>query len=169
MHIQFLMVLDGEDFAVQRAGRAVGVVKGLYRQRRRCVRFLPYTDIREGDVLVRRLTHEELLVTAIDLLSLRGLPYERQASFASAKARWRPPAANTRTAPFDWWSIHQEIDRRGGVDRAELRELTSEVQALLERQGELPQGFLAPFSGLLRRHGWVTEPIVKAMLAWATG
>jgi hypothetical protein len=102
MHIQFRMVLDGEDIAVRRAGQTLGVVKGLYRRRNKCVRFLPYTDVREGDVLVRGVTGQQLVVTAIDLRSVRGLPYERQAYVASAKARRRPP-----TASIDWWELPQ--------------------------------------------------------------
>jgi hypothetical protein len=124
------MVQHGEDFEVRRAGKAVAVVMGLYRQRKRYVGFLPYVDVQQRDVLRRKLTDQELVVTAIDIQSVRGLPPERQAYFASAKARRRPQnvkitvhptfastvgvGGNTWSASFDFRSINDETARRGG-------------------------------------------------------
>jgi len=182
MDLRYLIQKFGEEIEIRRGGQTIAFVKGLYRKKEKYIGFMPDTEVQEGDVLFRKVANEELRVTGIDALSLEGRPFERRAYFQTAQPgseQFPQPqsvtyrsiigrgSGHTLTASFDFSSLNEEIDRRGGVDVRELKKMASEVKTLLEQQN-LPKGFLAKFGGLLKRHEWVIEPIAKAILVWAT-
>jgi hypothetical protein len=63
----------------------------------------------------------------------------------------------------------EEVERRGGRDAAELRELIAEVRAAHEN-GEPPdKGRFAKYLGVIQRNGWVAGPIAGTLLSIVTG
>lgn len=70
------------------------------------------------------------------------------------------------TAGFDFRSIEQEIDQRGGADAQELREALEEIRTALERDGSLRQGMLARFGRVMRDNAWFTSHVGQEIVEW---
>jgi hypothetical protein len=63
----------------------------------------------------------------------------------------------------------EEIERRGGRDAAELRELIAEVRALHESGEPVDRGRLARYLRVIQDNGWIAGPIAGTLLSIATG
>jgi hypothetical protein len=61
----------------------------------------------------------------------------------------------------------EEIERRGGPDTEELKEMVAEVEGLLRRGEVLEKGRFARFQELMQRNGWIASPVAGALLGWA--
>jgi len=74
---------------------------------------------------------------------------------------------NTVEAELD--EVEEEIERRGGRDAAELRQLIAEVRTLHQNGELLDKGRLARFLGVIQRNGWVAGPVAGTLLSIVTG
>jgi hypothetical protein len=63
----------------------------------------------------------------------------------------------------------EDVERRGGRDAAELKELIAEVRALHESGGPVDKGRLAKYLEVIQRNGWIASPIAGTLLSSAVG
>lgn len=74
-----------------------------------------------------------------------------------------------RTVEAELDKAEEEVERRGGRDAAELKELIAEVRKAHENGEPLEKGGLARFLGVIQRNGWVAGPIAGTLLSMVTG
>jgi hypothetical protein len=74
-----------------------------------------------------------------------------------------------RTVEAELDRAEEEVERRGGPDAAELKELIEEVMALHASGEPLDRGRLAKYLGVIQDNGWITGPIAGALLSIVTG
>ncbi len=74
-----------------------------------------------------------------------------------------------RTVEAELDKAEEEVERRGGRDAAELKELIAEVRKAHENGEPLEKGRLARFLGVIQRNGWVAGPIAGTLLSMVTG
>lgn len=74
-----------------------------------------------------------------------------------------------RTVEAELDRAEDEIDRRGGRDAAELKELVAELRALHESGEPVDRSRLARYLGVIQRNGWIAGPIAGTLLSIATG
>lgn len=74
-----------------------------------------------------------------------------------------------RTVEAELDRVEEEIERRGGRDAAELRELVAEVRAAHQNGESLDRGRFAKYLGVIQRNGWVAGPIAGTLLSILTG
>jgi hypothetical protein len=74
-----------------------------------------------------------------------------------------------RTVQAELDQAEEEIERRGGSDEAELRELIAEVRALHESDEPVDRGHFAKYLGVIQRNGWIAGPIAGTLLSVFTG
>jgi hypothetical protein len=74
-----------------------------------------------------------------------------------------------RTVEAELDRAEEEVERRGGPDAAELKELIAEVRALHASGEPLDRGRLAKYLGIIQDNGWISGPIAGALLSIATG
>lgn len=74
-----------------------------------------------------------------------------------------------RTVEVELDQAEEEIERRGGRDAAELKELIAEVRAAHENGEPLNKGRFAKYLGVIQRNGWVAGPIAGTLLSIVTG
>jgi len=63
----------------------------------------------------------------------------------------------------------EEIDRRGGSDAVELRELIAEIRSIYQSDEPLQRGSLARYVGVLQNNGWISRPIAGTLLSQLIG
>jgi len=63
----------------------------------------------------------------------------------------------------------QEIDRRGGPDTEELKELIAELKAIHQSGEPVQPGHFAKYMAVIQRNGWVANPIANTLLAQILG
>lgn len=74
-----------------------------------------------------------------------------------------------RTVEAELDRAEEEVERRGGRDAAELKELIAEVRELHESGDSLDRGRFAKYLGVLQRNGWISGPIAGTLLSISTG
>lgn len=74
-----------------------------------------------------------------------------------------------RTVEAELDKAEEEVERRGGRDAEELKELIAEVRKVHENGEPLEKGHLAKFLGVIQRNGWVAAPIAGTLLSMVTG
>jgi hypothetical protein len=63
----------------------------------------------------------------------------------------------------------EEIERRGGRDEAELKELIAKVREAHERGEPLDRGRFAKYLGVIQRNGWIAGPVAGTLLSTVIG
>lgn len=63
----------------------------------------------------------------------------------------------------------EEIERRGGPDAAELKELIAEIRALHESGEPLDKGRLAKYLEVIQKNGWIAGPVAGTLLSIIVG
>jgi hypothetical protein len=74
-----------------------------------------------------------------------------------------------RTVEAELDQAEEEIDRRGGPDAEELKELIAEMRDIHRSNEPLQKGRLAKYLEVIQRNGWVSGPIAGTLLAQLTG
>jgi hypothetical protein len=84
--------------------------------------------------------------------------------------------AEMNNVSFDFGTVEaeldraeEEIERRGGPDAPELKELLAEVRALHEGGEPLDRGRFAKYLEVIQRNGWIAGPIAGTLLSVVTG
>lgn len=68
---------------------------------------------------------------------------------------------------MNFGELYERIDREGGSDKAELRQLVDEVRSLVENEQEIKPGVLQKFREVMQRNSWITGPIASLLLGLA--
>lgn len=73
-----------------------------------------------------------------------------------------------RTAEIELQQTREEVERRGGPDAEELRELLNEVEELLHNGQPLEKGRFSKYVGVLQRNGWIVGPVASLIMNYAS-
>lgn len=188
---QEILQLAGETFQVARPGHTTHAATGL--RTTTYISFFPGDDVQVGDVLTSIATEEVFYIVALEeqiidgeTLSVHAV-YEtdarkvdhleavharEQSTFARGEQEYGSAAGAREHAVLagavDLRQIAQEIERQGGPDQAALNAMVAALNKALNGADLPERGFLAPFSALLERHGWIGGSVATALLQWAT-
>ena len=69
---------------------------------------------------------------------------------------------------FEFNTLEEEIEERGGEDTEALKNMLREIRTTLEQQESLGRRSLEGWSELINRHSWIAGPIAQLLLLYAT-
>jgi hypothetical protein len=69
---------------------------------------------------------------------------------------------------FEFKTLEEEIEERGGEDTEALKNMVREIRTTLEQQESLGRRRLEGWSELINRHSWIAGPIAQLLLLYAT-
>ena len=177
---------NGQSLTIARGGVIVNQVVGVKAVGKGYFVFRPGVDVRTNDE-IRTVVGDAYYVVDIDDVPREAVMahFETQVERDRRLAASQPssttinmrdaygPNINTgtqrdvsMTAEFDFRSIEQEIDQRGGADAEELRQALAEIRAALEQDGTLRQGMLARFGRAMRENTWFTSHVGQEIVEW---
>jgi hypothetical protein len=177
------MKLSGEDFEINRDGKMI-VIKGVKNRQkatnRQYIQFYPGTDVRAGDVLIRKLSGDEWLVVEIDHTAIQGKLFSVNAFYQTSFEREKLSvpsvsytfnnssniiAGNQSSAIMNIkiGEIEAAIEKNGGTEKTELLAMVMEIKEAFEKQDKLSKGFLARFSETLEKHSWITGSLTQLL------
>lgn len=178
-----MMKLAGEDFEIAR-GEERYSVKGVRNTQkstnRKYIQFYPGTDVKAGDILIRKISGDEWLVVDIDHQTFQGKLFSINAYYQTSFEREKQSVqsvsytfnsssniiAGSQTNAvmnINIGEIEAEIERNGGDDKAELLAMVIEIMEAFEKQNTLSKGSFARFSETLERHSWITGSLVQLL------
>ena len=196
MNLERFMSRFGEDFEIIREGKTVYQGPGLRNTGkatgRNYVGFYPGTDVKPGDWLKSVASGDEFHVLDVESRVVKKAVFEVKAYYETkVENRQRIESAGTQSPAFhigaafgsiigtqqdasltftlDFTQLQGEIEKRGGEDVEELKEMVAEIQQSLQQEQVVRRGWLARFSGLMERHSWITGALAEALLGWAVG
>jgi len=178
-----MMGLTGEEFEITRDGekRTVKGVKNRQKATNRSyVQFYPGTDVKAGDILIRKLSGDEWLVVEIDHQAIQGKLFSVNAYYQTSFEREKPSVQSvsytfhnssniiagsqaTATMNVNIGEIEVAIEKNGGTDKAELLAMVMEIKEAFEKQDTLSKGSLARFSETLEKHSWITGSLIQLL------
>lgn len=178
-----MMKLAGEEFEIARNGKKSTVKGAKNRQNstnRKYIEFFPGTDVKEGDVLIRKISGDEWLVEEIDHHVIEGKLFSVKAFYQTKFEREKPslqPVSYTfnnssniiagsqaaATLNVNIGAIEAEIEKNGGTEKAELLAMVMEIKEAFEKQDKLSKGFLVRFSETLEKHSWITSSLIQLL------
>lgn len=178
-----MMKLTGEDFEIARDGKK-STVKGVKNSQkatnRKYIQFYPGTDVKAGDVLIRKLSGDEWLVVEIDHQAIQGKLFSVNAYYQTSFEREKPSVQSVSytfnnssniiagsqaaaTMNVNIGEIEAAIEKHGGTDKAELLAMVMEIKEAFEKQDTLSKGSLARFSETLEKHSWITGSLIQLL------
>ena len=178
-----MMKLLGEEFEIARDGKK-NTVKGAKNKQqathRKYIEFYPGTDVKAGDVLIRKLSGEEWLVEEIDHQAIQGKLFSVKAYYETSFERKKlsvQPVSYTfnnssniiagsqaaATMNVNIGEIESAIEKNGGTEKAELLAMVMEIKEAFEKQDKLSRGSLARFSETLEKHSWITSSLIQLL------
>jgi hypothetical protein len=178
-----IMRLGGEEFEIVR-GEERHTVKGARNRQtatnRRYIQFYPGTDVKEGDILIRKVSGDEWLVVEVDHQTIQGklfsvdafyqTSFEREKSSTPSVSYTFHNSSNiiagsqtTATMNINIGEIEKEIEEKGGSDKEELLAMVREIKDLFENQDQVNKGSLAKFSETLEKHSWITGSLIQLL------
>jgi hypothetical protein len=178
-----MMKLAGEEFEIVRGDerRAIKGAKNTQKTtNRKYIQFYPGTDIKAGDILVRKVSGDEWLVVEIDHHVIQGQVFSVNAYYQTRLEQEKTPAQSisytfnnssniiagsqtSATMNVNIGEIEAEIEKNGGSDKAELLAMVMEIKQAFENQETLSKGWLARFSETLEKHSWITGSLVQLL------
>jgi len=184
---QEILQLAGETFQVERPGHSTRAAIGL--RTTTYISFFPEDDVQVGDVLRSVATGEVFYIIETDEQIIDGekltvhAVYEtdaeriehleaahEQSAFAGEPEHGSTPGSGEqglRGGAVDLRQLELAIERQGGPDNEALHAMVAALNKALNGAEPPERGFLAPFSTLLERHGWLGGAIAGALLQWA--
>lgn len=178
-----MMNLTGEEFEIARDGKK-STVKGVKNSQkatnRKYIQFYPGTDVKAGDVLIRKLSGDEWLVVEIDHQAIQGKLFSVNAYYQTSFEREKPSVQSVSytfnnssniiagsqaaaTMNVNIGEIEAAIEKHGGTDKAELLAMVMEIKEAFEKQDTLSKGSLARFSETLEKHSWITGSLIQLL------
>lgn len=178
-----MMKSAGEDFEIARDGKKSSI-KGVKNHQkatnRQYIQFYPGTDVRAGDVLIRKLSGDEWLVVEIDHIVIHGKLFSVNAFYQTSFEREKLSVpsvsytfnnssniiAGSQAAAImniNIGEIEAAIEKNGGTEKAELLAMVMEIKEAFEKQDKLSKGFLARFSETLEKHSWITGSLIQLL------
>jgi len=178
-----IIKLAGEEFEVLRDDN-VRTIKGARNTQkstnRKYVQFYPGTDIKVGDLLIRKLTGDKWAVIEVDPRIVHGQVFSVNVFYQTEveREKQRPQAASytfnnssniiagsqaSATMNVNIGEIESEIQERGGPDKEELLEMVSEIKQAFEKKDTLSKGSLVRFSETLEKHSWITSSLIQLL------
>lgn len=176
----------GQALTISRGGEIITQLVGVKVPGKGRFVFRPGEDVRTNDE-IRTTAGDAYYVLDVDDVPREGLiaHFETQAQRNQRLAASRPSTTNINMGDaygsnintgtqydvqmdtgFDFRSIEQQIDQRGGADAEELRQALTEIRASLEQDGSLRRGTLARFGGAIRDNAWFTSHVGKEIVEW---
>lgn len=181
------MELSGEDFEIVRGGETRPMQGTRNKQKgtnRRFVKFYPDTDVKVGDILIRKISGDKWDVVEVDPDIISGQVFSVNAYYQTdlEREKQQPQAVSYTfnnssniiagsqaivTMNVDIGKIEAEIGERGGPDKEGLLAMVMEIKQAFEKQDTLSKGSLARFSETLEKHSWITGSLIQLLGAAA--
>jgi hypothetical protein len=175
------MKLTGEEFEIARGDTrlAAKAIKNTEKgTQRKYVQFYPGTDVKVGDLLIRKASGDEWVVVEVDPRVLQGHVFSVNAYYETKLEREKrqPQAVNytfhnssniiagsqsSATININIGKIEAEIEEKGGSDKEQLLAMITEIKQAFEKQEVLSKGSLTKFSEMLEKHSWITASLVQ--------
>ena len=70
-----------------------------------------------------------------------------------------------RTVEAELDRAEEEIERRGGPDAVEFKELIAEIRDIHQGNEPLHKGRLAKYAEIIQRNGWISGPVAGTLLS----
>lgn len=182
MVLKRFMRLGGQKYFVVRNGdKQPDLIDGLPNNDKggKYIGFYPETNVITGDWIEHNQTGQRLYIHDTDYdykgknqpLQLKGYywteaQYERENEKSSDTSFNFYGSVNNAivgtqqhaTLTVQIENLYQEVEKRGGEDKEQLKKMLDVIQAALDR-GEVKKGSLRQFSDLLAKHNWIMGPL----------
>ena len=184
------MNLNGETFQIERNGEVIASHKGLLSRERgkKMCGFVPDTDVKENDWLIRQETGERFFVSEIEYVRFDGKmeslnayykteseynkPQEKRGNVFNVQNAYGSVIGTGNTATIHYGNTLDEIKKYvnecDSPDKAELEKIVSLLEMVVNDQVPASKGLFSKFSAVMERHSWLSGAVAGTLLSWLT-
>lgn len=183
--------MQGIEVLIERDGQPLKKLRGLFNAetntKRKYCGFLPDTDIRPNDWIVKTDTGERLFVVDTKSQSFRGKTesikafYQTGAEHENSTQNTQQPIFNIQnaygsvigignTASFSYQNavneLRETIESSESPDKEELKQIVSLLEMVVKNQVPASKGLFSKFSGVMERNSWISSAVASAIMTW---
>lgn len=183
----------GVDVSIERNGTVLQTIKGLFNstkdEHRKYCGFLPGTDVKPNDWIIKVETGERFYVLDTESQSFNGklscidayyqtaVEYKNsnknsQQSVFNIQNAYGSVIGNGNTATINYNNSIQDIKKAiaesESTDKEELKQIVSLLEMVVNNQVPASKGLFSRFSEVMERNSWITGSIAGALLSWLT-
>lgn len=184
--------MNGVEVSIERNGTALQTVKGLFNStedHRKYCGFLPGTDIKPNDWIIKVETGERFYVLDTESRSFNGRLSCINAYYQTA-VEYKNSNKNSQQSVFNIQNaygsvigsgnnatinynnsiqdIKKSIAESKSPDKDELDQIVSLLEMVVNNQVPASKGLFSKFSEVMERNSWITGSIAGAVLSWLT-
>lgn len=189
--LKILLKNAGQLFDIERNGNILFSTEGILNHetttKRKCINFLPETDIKPGDWVISSSNDKFYIEdtktlffqkqpNAINAYYLTEIEYQKSlqtnnATFNIQNAYGSVIGTQAHVIMNYNDSINQvkdQIKSSDSPDKEELQQIISLLEMVVNNQVPVSKGLFSKFSEVMERNSWITSSVTSAILSWLT-
>lgn len=191
MPFKRFLEISGVDVLIERNGTVLRTVKGLFNStkdtHRKYCGFLPDTDIKPNDWIIRAATGERFYIVDTESQSFKGelssidAFYQTEVEHKNSNTNTNQSVFNIQnaygsvigsgnTATINYNNSIQEIKNAiaesESADKEELKQIVTLLEMIVNNQIPASKGLFSRFSEVMERNSWITGSIAGSLLSW---
>ncbi len=181
----------GVDVSIERNGVKIQTIRALFNSEKdthkKYCGFLPGTDIRPNDWILKVETGERFYVADTESQSFQGKLqqikafYKTETEYAKSQQDVQQPIFNIQNAygsvigtgnaaTINYNSsienIKSAVEATDSPDKEELKQIVSLLEMVVNNQVPASKGLFSKFADVMERNSWITGSIAGSVLSW---
>ncbi len=183
--------MHGIEVIIERNGNNQQTVRGLFSSEkdthRKYCGFLPGTDIKSNDWIIKSETGERLFVVDTESQSFQGKIqqikafYETETEHKKSNQSSQQSVFNIQnaygsvigtgnTATINYKTslenIKSSVETTDSPDKEELKQIVALLEMVVNNQVPASKGLFSKFAKVMERNSWITGSVANALISW---
>ncbi len=183
--------MHGVDVSIERNNDIIQTIRGLFNSEndthKKYCGFMPGTDIRPNDWIIKVETGERFHVTDTESQTFQGKLqqikafYQTETEYNNSQKDVQQPIFNIQnaygsvigtgnTATINYNSsienIKSAVEATDSPDKEELKQIVSLLEMVVNNQVPASKGLFSKFADVMERNSWITGSIAGSLLSW---